>query len=84
MRETLGSLMKSHKYQRIEQDDAGKASILGVPMYTLCGDTLGINDINYELTPEIHKALPSTGYTRRSKKKDSYIFLCNLNRFYYY
>ena len=29
------------------------ATILGVPIYTLCGDKLRIRDNDYELTPEI-------------------------------
>ena len=77
MRETLGSLMKSHYSLRIEQDDSGKATILGVPKYTLGGDKIRKIENEYESTPETHKALSSTGYNGKSMKKDTDILMMN-------
>ena len=63
MREPVGSLMKSRNSSRIEQDNSARATILGVPTFTIGGVRLKIKDNIYDLTPEIHKALSSTGFT---------------------
>ena len=44
MRETLGSLMKSRNSLRNEQGEKGRATVLGVPICTLRGDEIKIND----------------------------------------
>ena len=46
------------------------ATILGVPIYTLGGDYLRIRDKDYQLTPEIYKALSSTGHTGQTMKNE--------------
>ena len=62
--------MSSLNSLKIKSNPFG-ATILGVPNYTLGGDKLRIRDDDYELTPEIFKALSSTGYTGNSMKKGS-------------
>ena len=44
----------------IDQDDLDRATVLGVPIFTLGGEKLKINDNIYELTDEIHNALSLT------------------------
>ena len=61
--------MSSANSLRMKSSPSG-ASILGVPIYTLCGDKLRIRDNDYELTPEFYKALSFTGYTGKSMKKE--------------
>ena len=78
MRETLVSLMRSHNSLKIEQDDSGKATFLGVPLNTLGGDKMRINENEIEITPEIHKALSSKGYNGKSMKKDSDMLMMNV------
>ena len=80
MRKTLWSLMKSHNSSRIEQDKSSKATIFGLPLSTPSGDKLKINDNEYDSTPEIHKALSSTGYTGRSMKKVRDILMMKNNK----
>ena len=46
------------------------ATILGVPIFTVDGDKLRIRDNDYELTPEIYKALSSTGYTGKTMNNE--------------
>ena len=53
--------MKSCNSIRLEQDESGEATILGVPIYTQGGDKIKLKGNVYELTPEIHKALSSMG-----------------------
>ena len=62
--------MSSLNSLKIKPGPSG-ATILGVPIYTLGGDKLRIHDNDYELTPEIYKALSFTGYTGKSMKKGS-------------
>ena len=61
LREMIGSLMNSRKSSKITQDESGRASILGVPIQISEADTIKINENNYDLTPEIYKALSFTG-----------------------
>ena len=68
LRETSGSLMKSRNSLNMKQDDSDRAATLGVPILTLEGDKIEIIDNVYEITPEIHKAFSSTGYTGRNLK----------------
>ena len=74
MKITLGKLMSSLNSLKLKSSPFG-ATILGVPIYTLGGDKVRIHDNDYELTPEIYKALSSTGYTGKSMKKESDILM---------
>ena len=76
MTETLGSLMSSSNSLKLNSSPSG-ATILGVPIYTLGGDKLTIRDNDYELTPEIFKALSFTGYTGNTMKKVSDFLMMN-------
>ena len=78
MTETLGALMNSENYLKLLQDDSGRASILGIPINTLSGDTIQINDIIYTLTPDIYKTSSSTWYTGKSKKNENDILMINI------
>ena len=71
---TLRKLMSCLNSLKIKSSPSG-ATILGVPIYTLGGDKLRIRDNDYELTPEIYKALSFTGYTGKSMKKESDILM---------
>ena len=56
MRQTLGSIMNSRNSLQIIQDESSKATILGVHIQISGADTIKINEIIYELTPEKYKA----------------------------
>ena len=56
MTKTLGSLMSSSICLRIKASPSGP-TILGVPIHTLGGDKLRIRDDDYDVTPEIYKAM---------------------------
>ena len=71
MTETLGALMNSKISLELIPDDAGRATILGIPINTLGGDLIQINENIYDLTPEIHKALSDTGYTGKNIKSEN-------------
>ena len=45
------------------------ATIDGVPIYTIGSNPIKISDNVYDSTPQIHKALLSTGYTGKFMKK---------------
>ena len=75
--ETLGASINSRNLLKLTQDDSGRASILGTPIYTLGGDRTRINDNVYEMTPEKYKTLSSTGYTGKTMKNDNDISLMN-------
>ena len=76
MTKTLGLLMSSPNSLRIKPSPSGP-TILGVPIYTLGGDKLRIRDNDYELTPEIYKALSYTGYTGETMKNENDILMMN-------
>ena len=46
-------------------------SILGVPVRSLGGGEIQVNDNIYDITPEIHKSLSLTTYTGRSMKNEN-------------
>ena len=46
-------------------------SILRVPVISLGGDKIQVNDNVYQLTPEIHKALSLTCYTGKTMKNEN-------------
>ena len=76
MTNTLGRLMSSANSPRIKSSPSA-APVLGVPICTLGGDKMRIRDNNYELTPEIYKALSHTGYTGITVKNENDILLVN-------
>ena len=76
MTKTLGRLMSSANSLKIISTPSG-ASILGVPIITLGGDKLRIRGNDYELTPEIYKALSYTGYDGKSMKNENDILMLN-------
>ena len=78
MIKTLGRLMSSLNSLKIKSSPSG-ATILGVPIYTLGGDKLRIRDNEYELTPEIYKALSYTGKTGKTMKNENDIIMLNNN-----
>ena len=53
MIETLGALMNSKNSLKLIKDNSGRASILGTFIKTLGRDRKQLNDIVYDLTPEI-------------------------------
>ena len=76
MTKTLGRLMSISNSLKIKSSPSG-ATILRVPIYTLGGDKLRIRDNDYELRPEIYKALSYTGYTVKTMKNENDILLLN-------
>ena len=78
MLNTLGKLMSSKNSLKIDQDErTGGASINGIPILILGGDSWKIGDNVYEITPEIHKALSSTLYTGETMKNENDILMLN-------
>ena len=59
MTKTVGRIMSGAKSLKRKPSPSG-ASILGVLIYILGGVKLRIRDIDYELTPDIYKALSYT------------------------
>ena len=74
MTKTLGRLMSSANSLKIKSTPSG-ATILGVPIYTIGGDTIQIKDNIYDLTPEIYKALSYTGYEGKNLKNENDILM---------
>ena len=74
MSSTLGRLLSSLNSLKIKPSPSG-ATTLGVPINTLGGDKLRIRDNEYDLTPEVYKALSFTGYTGKSIKIESEILM---------
>ena len=70
MTKTLGSLMSSSNYLGINSFFSG-ATILGVPIETLSGNKLRIDDNVYEFSPEVHKALSSTAFSGKTMKNEN-------------
>ena len=75
MRQMIGSLMNSRNSLEITQDESGRAIILGAPIQISEGDTIKINENDYELTPEIYKALTYTTYTGNTMKDENDILM---------
>ena len=75
LRQMIGSLMNSRNSLKITQGESGRANILGVPIHISEGDTIKINEIVYELTTEIYKALTYTTYTGNSMKDENDILM---------
>ena len=77
MMETLGALMNSKSTLKLIKDHSGRASILRIPIHTLGGDRIRINDNISDLTPEIYKTLSSTSYTSKTMKIENDILMMN-------
>ena len=57
---------------KLNKDEDGDMSILGIPIKFLGGDKILVNDINiYEFNSEIHKALSNSSYTGKSMKNEN-------------
>ena len=69
MRKTLGSLKRSRKTLRTEQNISRQATFLGVLFYLVGGNSMKRRDNIYELTDQLHKNLSSTGLTGDGMKK---------------
>ena len=68
--------MSSSSSLKIRSSPSG-ATVFGVPIYTLGGDKLQIHDRDYQLFPEIYKALSYTGYTGETMKNEKDISMMN-------
>ena len=77
MAKTLGRLMSSPNCLQIKASSSGPTT-LEVPIYTLGGDKLRIRGNDYDLIPEIYKALSFTGYTGKSMKNASDILMMKI------
>ena len=78
MKITTGKLMSSKNSLENDQDTrTGGASMNGIPVLIFDGDSMKIKDNVFERTPEIHKALSSTGYTGKTMKNENDILMMN-------
>ena len=78
MKNTLCKLMSIKTSLRKDRDKrTGGASINGIPLLISGGGSLKINDNVYEITPEIHEALSSTGYSGETMKSENDILMMN-------
>ena len=75
MRQMLGSLSKSRNSLKITQEGLEHANNLGVPIQISGADTIKINEIIYESTPEIYKALTYSTYTGNTMKNGKDILM---------
>ena len=75
--ESLGALTNSKNSLKLLQDDSDRASNLGIPINTVSGDRIQINNKIYDLTPEMYKALSNTGYTDKTMKNENDISMMN-------
>ena len=79
MKNTIGKLMSSKNSLKVDQDErTGGASINGIPLLIFGGNSMKTKDNVYEITPEIHKALSSTGYTGKTMKSENDILMMNI------
>ena len=69
MKESLGTSMKSHNSSRIDEDVSGQASIFCVLICPLGGYRIRLHGNVYDLTPQTHNALSSTGHTGKKMKR---------------
>ena len=76
MTETLGSLMSSSNALRIKASPSDPTN-LGVPIHTIGGDRIQINENIYDLTPVIYKALSPTSYTGKTMINEKDILMMN-------
>ena len=78
MTEALGALTNSENSLKIIQDDLGRASILGTPIFTLSDDRMRIKGNVYVLFPEIYKTLSSTSFTGKTMKNEKDFLLMKI------
>ena len=71
--------MSSSKSLKIKPSASGPTT-LGLPIFTLGVDKLGIPDKDYKLTPKIFKAFSYTGYTGKTMKSENDILMLNNNK----
>ena len=76
MTKTLGRLRSSANSLKTTSTPS-RATILGVPIYTLGGDRLQIKDNVFDLSLEIYKALSYTGYDGKTMKNEIDILMLN-------
>ena len=78
LKNTIGTFMSSKNSLRIDQEKrTGGASLNEIPVLIFGGHLLKIKDNVYEITPEIHKALSSTGCVGKSMKSENDILTMN-------
>ena len=78
MLNTISTLMSNKTSLKVDQDErTGGASMNGVPVLILGGNSWKIGINVDEITPEIHKALSSTLYTGETMKKENDILMLN-------
>ena len=70
LQDTFKSLANTTNSLRLNKDEYGNMSILNVPIRSLGGDKIQVNDNIYEFSPEIHKALSKVSYTGKSMKNE--------------
>ena len=63
--------MKSQSSPTNDQNDLGQTSINCTAVQISSGDSMKMKDNVYDLTPEMHKALSSTGYTGKNMTNDN-------------
>ena len=69
LKETFNSLSKESNALKLIKDENDKLSINGIPIKSLGGDQVLVNDNKvYDLSTEIHKALSNSTYTGKSMK----------------
>ena len=78
MIETFGALlMHSKNTLNLKQGISDKASILGIPINTLGGDRIEVQNNIYDLTTELYKTRSSTSYTGKTMKNENDILMMN-------
>ena len=75
MTKTPGSLMSNSN--SLKKSSPSGTTNLKVPIYTLGDDRIRISDNIYDITPEIHKAFPSTSYTGNTMKNENDFLMKN-------
>ena len=72
LKDTFKSLSNTPTSLKLSKDKDGDMSILGIPIKSLGGDRILVNDNNiYEFSREIHRALSSSTYTGKSMKNEN-------------
>ena len=79
LKETFKSLNKESNALKLIKDENDKLSINGIPIKSLGGDEILVNnDKVYDLSTEMHKALSNSTYTGKSmKNKEDQLKLYN-------
>ena len=69
--------MHSKNTLNLKQGISDKASILGIPINTLGGDRIEVQNNIYDLTTELYKTRSSTSYTGKTMKNENDILMMN-------